>query len=203
MKASEFLMAKALEHDDFQLTKIAQELYNTDQDIEYIDKEAGIASGLLAAGSQLLKSNVVRNAAVGAGVGAVSGAISAQPGSRLSGGLKGGLIGGAIGGVGTLGTNVFKSMNGGATFGKALAQEGNNLAAVGTKASRAFDIGQSGRTFSARPTPMGTSIPSPAPITQSSVLNPNRYSSQIKQIQRQGQINGAAGTVSNFKPSLF
>jgi hypothetical protein len=51
----------------------------------------------------------------------------------------------------------------GMTFGKALAQEGNNIVAVGTKASRAFDIGRSNRTFLNRPTPMGTSIPESAP----------------------------------------
>ena len=111
MKASEFIMAKALEHDDFQLTKIAQELYNTDRDIEYVmTKEAGpIMAGMLAAGKQLLKSNVVRNAAIGAGTGAISGAINAGEGNRISGALKGGLIGGAVGGIGTAGLNVAKS----------------------------------------------------------------------------------------------
>jgi hypothetical protein len=164
MKASEFLMAKALEHDDFQLTKIAQDLYGTEEDIDYIDKEAGIASGLLAAGSQLLKSNVIRNAAIGAGVGSLTGAASAQSGNRLAGAFKGGLIGAVTGGIGSASTNILKTMKTpGVTFNRALAQEGNNITAVGTKASRAFDIGRSNRTFLNRPTPMGTSIPESAP----------------------------------------
>lgn len=106
MKASEYIMAKALQYDDFRLTKIAQELYGTEADVDYIDKNAGLASGLLAAGSQLLKSNVVRNAAIGAGTGAISGAISAPSGQGLSGAVKGGLIGAVAGGIGTAGLNV-------------------------------------------------------------------------------------------------
>lgn len=132
MKASEFIMAKALEHDDFQLTKIAQELYNTDRDIEYVmTKEAGpIMSGLMAAGKTLLQSNTIRNAAIGAGTGAIAGAVSAQPGNRLAGAVKGGLTGGAVGGLATAGSNINKTVNLGLghTIGDAVKNEVGNVA---------------------------------------------------------------------------
>jgi hypothetical protein len=150
MKASEFLMAKALEYDDFRLTKLAHELHESDADFEYI-KEAGLASGLLAAGSQLLKNNVVRNAAIGAGVGALSGAVNAGEGNRLSGALKGAALGGAVGGIGTGAMNINTAMKvPGTTIGQAIGQQFNQVAGVVNKAGRAFDIGNSGKTFGSK-----------------------------------------------------
>jgi hypothetical protein len=134
MKASEFLMAKALEHDDFRLTKIASELHETENDFEYVmTKEAGpIFSTLLSAGSQLLKNKVVRNAAIGAGVGAVAGAAKAQPGDRLNGALKGAALGGAINGIATGATNVYAAMkaNPGMRLGDAIGREVNAVGDV-------------------------------------------------------------------------
>jgi hypothetical protein len=150
MKASEFLMAKALEHDDFRLTKLAHELHESDADFEYI-KEAGLASGLLAAGSQLLRNNVVRNAAIGAGVGAVTGAINAQPGQGLNDALKGAALGGAVGGIGTGAMGVRSALKApGMTVGKAIGQQFNQVAGTINKAGRAFDIGNGGKTFGSK-----------------------------------------------------
>lgn len=150
MKASEFLMAKALEHDDFRLTKIASELYDTENDFEYI-KEAGIATGLLAAGSQLLKNNVVRNTAIGAGVGAITGAVNSQPGQGLSGALKGAALGGAVGGIGTGAMGVKSALKTpGMTVGKAIGQQFSQVSKTVNKAGRAFDIGNAGKTFGSK-----------------------------------------------------
>ena len=131
MKISEFIMAKALEYDDFSLTKIAQELYETENDKEYMDKEGAIGSVLLSAGKALLGNNTVRNAVIGMGTGAVSGAVNAGEGNRLSGALKGAAIGGAVGGLATGGMNVAKTMkaNPGSTFMQAAKQE---VGAVGS-----------------------------------------------------------------------
>jgi uncharacterized membrane protein len=127
MKASEFLMAKALEHDDFRLTKIASELHETENDFEYVmTKEAGpIFSTLLSAGKVLMANNTVKNMAVGAGIGALTGAANAGEGNRLSGALKGAALGGATSGLVTGGTNVSKVMkaNPGVGLGKAIGQE--------------------------------------------------------------------------------
>lgn len=110
MKASEFLMAKALEYDDFRLTKAASELHGTEKDIDFIIKDAGILNGaLVTAGKSLLENKVVRNAAIGTGVGAVAGAAKAGDGNRMQGALKGGLIGGVLGGGATYGKQVFNT----------------------------------------------------------------------------------------------
>lgn len=125
MKASEFLMAKALEYDDFSLTKIAQELYESDADFEYI-KEAGmIGSTLLSAGKNLLSNNVVKNTAIGMGTGAIAGAAAGGEGNRLSGALKGAALGGAAGGLVTGGMNVRNMMKStpGLGLGKAIGAE--------------------------------------------------------------------------------
>ena len=42
MKASEYLLAKAIENNDFELSKLASEIKDTDQDIEFLTKEASI-----------------------------------------------------------------------------------------------------------------------------------------------------------------
>ena len=40
MKLSEYLMAKALQHDNFELTKIAHDIYATEDDSDMLTKEA-------------------------------------------------------------------------------------------------------------------------------------------------------------------
>ena len=138
MKASEFIMAKALEHDDFRLTKIAQELYETENDIEYITKEAGpVLGSLISAGKSLLgNSNVLKQTLMTAGVGAGIGALEAKDGERMSGAMKGGLMGGVLGGVGTLGKNISTAMakNPKTTFTNALTDEFRGIGQAGTKA---------------------------------------------------------------------
>ena len=109
MKASEYLLAKAIENNDFELSKLASEIKDTDQDIEFLTKEASIFKGLLTAGKGLMSNNTVRNAAIGTGVGAVAGAATAEKGNRLSGALKGSLVGGALGGGVTAGKNIFNT----------------------------------------------------------------------------------------------
>lgn len=109
MKASEYLLAKAIENNDFELSKLASEIKDTDQDIEFLTKEASIFKGLLTAGKGLMSNNTVRNAAIGTGVGAIAGAATAEKGNRLSGALKGSLVGGALGGGVTAGKNIFNT----------------------------------------------------------------------------------------------
>lgn len=109
MKASEYLLAKAIENNDFELSKLASEIKDTDQDIEFLTKEASIFKGLLTAGKGLMSNNTVRNAAIGTGVGAIAGAATAEKGNRLSGALKGSLAGGALGGGVTAGKNIFNT----------------------------------------------------------------------------------------------
>ena len=109
MKASEYLLAKAIENNDFELSKLASEIKDTDQDIEFLTKEASIFKGLLTAGKGLMSNNTVRNAAIGTGVGAVVGNATAEKGNRLSGALKGSLVGGALGGGVTAGKNIFNT----------------------------------------------------------------------------------------------
>jgi dihydroxyacetone kinase DhaKLM complex PTS-EIIA-like component DhaM len=113
MRISEFIMTKALQLDDFRLTKIAQELYDTEADKEYVLKEAGLLDGgLMAAGKALLANKttgaIVRNAGVAAVGGAVAGAANADEGNRISGALKGGILGGVVGGAGTYASQVLK-----------------------------------------------------------------------------------------------
>lgn len=67
-----------------------------------LEKKAGLLDTAMYAGKALMKSKVVRNAAIGAGVGAIGGAATAAPGQGLKGALKGGLLGAAAGGVGTM-----------------------------------------------------------------------------------------------------
>ena len=110
MKASEYLLAKAIENNDFELSKLASEIKDTDQDIEFLTKEASIFKGLLTAGKGLMSNNTVRNAAIGTGVGAIAGATTAEKGNRLSGALKGSLVGGALGGGVTAGKNIFNNL---------------------------------------------------------------------------------------------
>ena len=109
MKASEYLLAKAIENNDFELSKLASEIKDTDQDIEFLTKEASIFKGLLTAGKGLMSNNTVRNAAIGTGVGTIAGAATAEKGNRVSGALKGGLLGGVIGGGATAGKNIYKN----------------------------------------------------------------------------------------------
>lgn len=138
MLASEVIMAKALEYDDFRLTKIATAIHGTDLDQELFVKLANpILTGLMAAGKTLLQNNTIRNAAVGAGVGAVSGAATAEKGERLSGALKGGAIGGVLAGVSTVGNNVAK---GGLGIKEGLKAEGAALKSIGQQAKAALPV---------------------------------------------------------------
>ena len=126
MKLSEYLMAKALQHDDFELTKMAQDLYGTNEDIAILIKEAAIMpilGGLARAGSSLLRNNIIKNTAISTGVGAVAGAATAEKGNRLSGALKGGLVGGALGSGATVGAGVLKAKAGGMTIGAGFKQQ--------------------------------------------------------------------------------
>ena len=151
MKASDYLLAKAIEKNDFELSKLASEIKDTDQDIEFLTKEAGlwdgVGKGLFAAGKRLMTNNTIRNAAIGSGVGAVSGAANAGEGNRLSGALKGGLLGGAVGGVGTFGKEVYKAskiqgplMNGQSKWGQAFKTAFKPIKDVGHSASEAFQL---------------------------------------------------------------
>lgn len=133
MKSSEFIMAKALEYDNFELTKIAHELYGTDKDIDFLTKEAAnpLFTGLLSAGRKLLQNNVTRNALIGSGVGAVMGGSNAEQGNKIKSTLKGALLGGTIGGVGTYASNVNKlmkpAMGPGLGLKQAMKIEGTNV----------------------------------------------------------------------------
>ena len=151
MKASDYLLAKAIEKNDFELSKLASEIKDTDQDIEFLTKEAGlwdgVGKGLFAAGRRLMTNNTIRNAAIGSGVGAVSGAANAGEGNRLSGALKGGLLGGAVGGVGTFGKEVYKAskiqgplMNGQSKWGQAFKTAFKPIKDIGHSASEAFQL---------------------------------------------------------------
>lgn len=133
MKSSEFIMAKALEYDNFELTKIAHDLYGTEQDIDFITKEAAnpLFTGLLSAGRKLLQNNVARNTLIGSGVGAVMGGVKAEDGNKIKGALKGAMLGGLVGGGGTYTSNVNKlmkpAMGPGLGLRQAIKTEGSNV----------------------------------------------------------------------------
>ena len=139
MRASELIMAKALEYDDFRLTKIAHELHGTEQDVIVKTAAGPLVSGVSAAVKGLFKNNVVRNTAIGAGTGALGGAVAAEDGSRLKGTLKGAALGGAVGGVGTFGMNVSKTMGKGKTFTEAFKQEGKVVGDAFKGMGRSYD----------------------------------------------------------------
>jgi hypothetical protein len=139
MKASELIMAKALEYDDFRLTKIANDLNGTEQDI-IVKTAAPIVAGISAAAKSLMKNNVVRNTVIGAGTGAAGGAVAAEDGNRLKGALKGAALGGAVGGIGTYGNNVRKAMDKtkDLSLWGAMKQEGNVVKDSFSQSGRAY-----------------------------------------------------------------
>lgn len=129
MKLSEYLMAKALQHDNFELTKMAQNLHGTNEDVDVMVKEAvaPMLGGLVRAGSSLLKNRIIKNTAISTGVGAAAGAMTAEKGQRLSGALKGGMLGTALGAGGTVGSNLLKATSKGATVTQSLSSQFSGL----------------------------------------------------------------------------
>ena len=193
MKLSEYLMAKALQHDDFELTKIAYDIYATEDDSDMLTKEAiaPILGGLARVGSGLLKNKIIKNTAISAGVGAVSGAANAGEGNRLSGALKGGLVGGALGGATTAGFGVAKAMRNGATLSQGMASQargvGRSFESIGKNYRKGFATAEQAANKAAKGAPKPNQTkpqPQPQPQAQpqpsaSTTFQPSNLSSQL------------------------
>ena len=170
MKASEYLLAKAIENNDFELTKLAANIKGTSEDIEFLTKEAGLLDSALKVGGNLLRNNVVKNTLISSGVGAAAGTATAEKGQKMSGAIKGGLIGATLGGGGTFAKNInsqIKAMKAAGkeiSLSKAITDQATN---VGKSVKSAFNLKDVAKpaaaqaSSAAKPAAVGATAPKP------------------------------------------